>query len=408
MAEIVVMPKIGLTAREAVLREWLVEEGDSVAAGDVLFEIETDKIVSEVESPASGVLLRRIDPDVVVGVGEPIAVIGEPGEDVAGITLFAAAPPTEEGSETGRSEEAEEREAATGSAAAVGDVRPKASPMARKRAKQLGVDLTTVAGSGPGGRITMKDIDDAAAALSRGGTATLAGSPGPTAARAAGGRSEEPSRLRIAIAAAMLLSAAVPQFSLERDVDVDDLRSILASNSMGLDASLSFADAIGVATARAIGRHAVFLRQWDEGSFRYADGVHLGLAVAVEDGLIVPVLRDADRLSIEAFSAARRNLQARTLAGKLGADEASGAVFTISNLGPFGVDRFRALVNPPESGILAVGRARSVEGRLVLTLSLTADHRVVDGAQGARLLGEIARYLEEPDGHRELFASPAG
>jgi pyruvate dehydrogenase E2 component (dihydrolipoamide acetyltransferase) len=205
----------------------------------------------------------------------------------------------------------------------------------------------------------------------------------------------------------MSLSAAVPQFSLERDVDVDDLRSILAGSSMGLDASLSLADAIGVATARAIGRHEVFLRQWDEGSFRYADGVHLGLAVAVEDGLIVPVLRDADRLSVEAFSAARRDLQARTLAGKLGADEASGAVFTISNLGPLGVDRFRALVNPPESGILAVGRARSVEGRLVVTLSLTADHRVVDGAQGARLLGEIARYLEEPDGHRELFASPA-
>lgn len=404
MAEIVVMPKVGLTAREAVLREWLVEEGDSVAAGDVLFEIETDKMVAEVESPASGVLLRRIDPDVVVGVGEPIAVIGEPGEDIAGITLFAGAPPPEGGSETGRSEEAEGREAATGSAADVGDVRLKASPVARKRAKQLGVDLTTVAGSGPGVRITMRDIDDAAAALSRGGTATSAGSPASTAARA-DGRSEEPSRLRIAIAAAMSLSATVPQFSLERDVDLDDLQSIMADRAMGLDDSLSLADAIGVATARAIGRHDVFLRQWDEGSFRYSDGVHLGLAVAMEDGLIVPVLRDADRLSVEAFSAARHDLQARTLAGKLGADEAFGAVFTISNLGPFGVDRFRALVNPPESGILAVGRARSVEGRLVVTLCLTADHRVVDGAQGARLLGEIARYLEEPDGHRELFAS---
>jgi pyruvate dehydrogenase E2 component (dihydrolipoamide acetyltransferase) len=279
--------------------------------------------------------------------------------------------------------------------------------VARKRAGQLGVELTTVAGSGPGGRITMKDIDDAIAARSHQGTATPAGSPALTTVRAAGGRSEVPSRLRSAIATAMSLSAAVPQFSLERDVDVDDIRSILAG-SIGRDVSPSLADAIGVATARAIGRHEIFLRQWDEGLFRYADGVHLGLAVAVEDGLIVPVLRDADRLSVEAFSIARRDLQARTLAGKLGSDEVFGAAFTISNLGPFGVDRFRALVNPPESGILAIGRARGVEGRLVVTLTLTADHRVVDGAQGARLLGEIARHLEEPVGRQELFASPAG
>jgi pyruvate dehydrogenase E2 component (dihydrolipoamide acetyltransferase) len=225
--------------------------------------------------------------------------------------------------------------------------------------------------------------------------------------RPSGGRVEEPTRLRTAIAAAMSISATVPQFSLERDVEITDLRKILADRSVGLDASLSLADAIGVATARAIGRHTVFLRQWDEGAFRHADGIHLGIAVALDDGLIVPVLRHADGLSIEEFSSARRDLQDRTLAGKLGADESAGAVLTISNLGPFGVDRFRALVNPPESGILAIGRARSIEGKLIVTLDLSADHRVVDGVQGARLLGEIARLLEEPDGHRELLATPS-
>jgi pyruvate dehydrogenase E2 component (dihydrolipoamide acetyltransferase) len=391
MAEIVVMPRIGLTAREGLLRVWLVEEGESVDAGHVLFEVETDKIVIEVESPASGILLRRIAADVVVGVGQPIAVIGASGEDVSGVELFSAdlTPTGEEVSDLGTIGP-EGLEATVDIAGDAG--RLKASPVARKRAKQLGVDLATIAGSGPGGRITTSDIDDAVV------------SPHP---RPSGGRVEEPTRLRTAIAAAMSISATVPQFSLERDVEITDLRKILADRSVGLDASLSLADAIGVATARAIGRHTVFLRQWDEGAFRHADGIHLGIAVALDDGLIVPVLRHADGLSIEEFSSARRDLQDRTLAGKLGADESAGAVLTISNLGPFGVDRFRALVNPPESGILAIGRARSIEGKLIVTLDLSADHRVVDGVQGARLLGEIARLLEEPDGHRELLATPS-
>lgn len=403
MAEIVVMPKIGLTAREALLRDWLVQVGDPVAAGNVLFEIETDKIVSEVESPATGVLLRRIDPDVVVGVGEPIAVIGEPGEDVSGIELFIPKGEAEETTASASTGAANEgSEARPGPASDASDLRLKASPVARKRAKELGIDLARVVGSGPGGRISVKDIEDATPAPG-GGVASPAA---PAITHFHGARTEEPSRLRKAIAEAMSLSAAIPQFSLERDVDVTDLRSMLSGGSTGLVSSLSLADAVGVAAAQAISRHEVFLRQWDEGWFRYADGVHLGLAVAVDDGLIVPVLRHADRLSVEAFSAARRDLQERTLAGKLGAGESGGAAFTISNLGPLGVDRFRALVNPPESGILAIGKARSIQGRLIVTLDLSADHRVVDGAQGARLLGEIARLLEEPGGRRELLATP--
>jgi pyruvate dehydrogenase E2 component (dihydrolipoamide acetyltransferase) len=401
MAEIVVMPKIGLTAREALLRDWLVQVGEPVAAGNVLFEIETDKIVSEVESPATGVLLRRIDPDVVVGVGEPIAVIGEPGEDVSGIELFIPKGVAEETTASASTGAANEGSEARPGPAYASDVRLKASPVARKRAKELGIDLARVVGSGPGGRITVKDIDATPAQV--GGVASPAA---PAITHFHGARTEEPSRLRKAIAEAMSLSAAIPQFSLERDVDVTDLRSMLSGGSTGLESSLSLADAVGVASAQAISRHEVFLRQWDEGSFRYVDGVHLGLAVAVDDGLIVPVLRHADRLSVEAFSAARRDLQERTLAGKLGAGESGGAAFTITNLGPLGVDRFRALVNPPESGILAIGKARSIQGRLIVTLDLSADHRVVDGAQGARLLGEIARFLEEPGGRRELLATP--
>ncbi len=402
MAEIVVMPKIGLTAREALLREWLVEEGASVVEGAPLFEIETDKIVSEVESPASGILLRRIDPDVIVGVGEPIAVIGESDEDVSGIRLFSPRDTAvQTGAVTQSGDSPEQPETSRGEAS---DIRLKASPLARRRAAELGVDLATIAGSGPGGRITMKDIEDAAQAPASGAAVTAISVP-PTPAA---GRTEEPSRLRKAIASAMSVSAAIPQFSLDRDVEVTNLRSVLAGRSIGLESPLSLVDAVGVATARAIVKHEAFQRQWEDGWFRYTDGVHLGIAVAVEDGLIVPVLRDADRLTIEAFSMARRDLQARTSAGRLRAEESTGAVFTVSNLGPLGVDRFRALVNPPESGILAIGRARSMQGRVMMTLSLSADHRVVDGAQGAHLLMDIARFLEDPEGLSELFSRPPG
>jgi pyruvate dehydrogenase E2 component (dihydrolipoamide acetyltransferase) len=155
------------------------------------------------------------------------------------------------------------------------------------------------------------------------------------------------------------------------------------------------ADAIGVAAARAIRVHSAFLRSWADGAFARHDDVHLGVAVAVDDGLIVPVVRRADRMGAGTFAAVRRSLQERTRAGKLASAEVTGAVFTISNLGPLGVDRFRALVNPPESAILGIGRVREISGRRIVSLSLSADHRVVDGAQGARLLGEIARQLEE-------------
>lgn len=390
MAEVVVMPKIGLTAREAVLRDWLVEEGERVSEGDPLFEIETDKIVTEIESPASGVLLRRIDADVTVEVGSPIAVIGEPNEDVSNVSLFDAAATVE----TEVIAQTVIDEPAVRMPEDVGDIRINASPVARKRARELEIDLSTIQGTGPGGRITHKDIEatqheDAAATLPSAGTRD--------------GKLEEPSKLRRAIAEAMSLSAMVPQFSLERELDVTTLREILAAHSLGLAKSISVADAIGAATARAIRGTEVFLRSWEEGRFRYADGVHLGLAVAVEDGLIVPVLRDADKISVKAFAVKRRDLQDRTFEGRLTAEESAGAAFTISNLGPLGVDRFRALVNPPESGILALGRAREVDGRLLVAMNLSADHRVVDGAQGALLLAEIARLIEDPEGQAELF-----
>jgi pyruvate dehydrogenase E2 component (dihydrolipoamide acetyltransferase) len=374
VAEVVVMPKLGLTAKEALLSTWLVEVGGTVAVGDPLCEIETDKITNEMESPGAGTLLARIDPDVVVPVGAPIAVIGAPGEDVADISLFATPAPAGAASAEGDPAESAVAPAETGVAPAPGAGRIAASPVARRRAEELGVPLESILGTGPGERITLDDVEAAGVR----DTAVV---------------SEEPSRLRRAIAEAMSLSAAIPQFTLEREVDVTDLLERLEGSA---DPQVpSVADAIGVAAARAIRVHSAFLRSWADGAFARHDDVHLGVAVAVDDGLIVPVVRRADRMGAGTFAAVRRSLQERTRAGKLASAEVTGAVFTISNLGPLGVDRFRALVNPPESAILGIGRVREISGRRIVSLSLSADHRVVDGAQGARLLGEIARQLEE-------------
>lgn len=399
MAEVVVMPKIGLTAREALLRDWLVDVGAEVAAGDPLCEIETDKIVNEMESPASGVLLKRTEIELVVPVGQPIAVIGVLGEDVDDIALFTGQEVDAEAQAA--PEEANDRSPALAAeSSAAREVRAEGrsatSPVARRRARELGVDLGTVVGTGPGGRVTRDDVE--AAAVAR--PAASIEEPGATT-------TEQPSKLRLAIAAAMAASASVPQFSLERDVDITDVLSRLRSRSEDRERSISIADAIGLATARAIRNHPEFLRSWSDGTFEVSVDVAIGLAVAVDDGLIVPVLHGADRLDLEAFSEQRRNLQERTQEGRLTTRESSGAVFTISNLGPLGVDRFRALVNPPESGILALGRAREHDGRSIMTLTLSADHRVVDGAQGAGLLGTIAGLLEGTDGVDELLVPPA-
>lgn len=400
MAEIVVMPKMGLTAREGRIESWLVEVGGQVGVGDALLEVETDKVTAEIESPASGVLLRRTDAGLVVAVGEPIAVIGEAEEDVSSIELISldrqrSSPAS--GVVTGEPATGPERRDAVR-----GDPRMKVSPVARKRAAMLGVDLSTVQGSGPGGRITVSDVEDAAV----GPRATVM--PAAVEAGAPPDRRVEASRLRKAIAATVSLSAAVPQFSLERDVDVGGLSRSLAERFAAASPKPGLADAIGVATARAVRRHEEFLRQWDDGWFRYVEGVHLGIAVALGDGLVVPVIRDADRLSIDGFAAVRRQVQKDAIDGKLGSAAVAGAAFTISNLGPFGVDRFRALVNPPESGILALGRARDVMGRLTITLCLSADHRVVDGLQGARLLDAISLQLEDPAAWDEVFGAAPG
>lgn len=206
---------------------------------------------------------------------------------------------------------------------------------------------------------------------------------------------EQPDRMRRGIAATMTASASIPQFSLERDIEVsffeERLAGVIPSDPTTRP---TIGDAVTAVLARALPGHPAFMRSWIDDVFHLHHVVNMGVAVALPDGLVTPVIAGADRLGVGQLAGIRRSLQHRLGAGeRLSPAEATGATFTITNLGALGIDRFTALVNPPQSGILAIGRTRSLDGGRVLTLTLTADHRVADGAHGARLLAEVADGL---------------
>jgi len=376
----VILPKLGLTMDTGRLIGWLKQEGDRVEAGEILFEVETDKSTMEVESPVSGYVRRLLAAaGDEVPVAQVIALIAttadEPVEVPAAAPAGAVSPtPT-----------------AAPVAPAVGDVpvpggdRVVASPAARKRAVELGVDLATLRPS-RGGRISVEDVEAARPA-----------SPG-------GGASRAPlTRMRRSIAERMTQAFRdVPQFSVSRDVDMTAAREQKAS------AGVSYADVLISVTARTLRDHARLTMRYDPEGLVPSEGVHLGIAVGLPDGLLVPVLRDADTKDLATISRDRAALQDGARAGKLPADSLTGAVFSISNLGQQGVDRFTAIVNPPEAAILAVGRVRdqviAKDGaaviRPVVTLTLSVDHRVVDGAPAAEFLADLAGRLEQGDERR--------
>lgn len=384
----VILPKLGLTMDEGKIVAWRKREGDEVAAGEILFEVETDKATMEVESPAAGFVRR-----VLIGEGQTapvatvIAVITDAADEPVG-DVAPAAPPA--GGASAASTSVRARPSVSPASPADGD-RVRSSPAARKRAQELGVDLATVAGTGPGGRVTIENVE---AAASQGSGArspqAAAAAPAATAAPTPGERRVPLTRMRRAIAEAMSRSAReVPQFHLSRDVDVT------AADARRRQEGVSYTDVLVAASAQALRTHERFRSRFDGDAVVVSEAVNIGVAVALDDGLIVPVLRDADRMDLRSIAAERERLERGARAGKLPADALTGAVFSISNLGTLGVDRFQALVNPPEAAILAVGR---VSARSVLTLTLSVDHRVADGADAARFLSDIAAWLETGGG----------
>jgi len=394
----VVMPKLSEAMETGKIIKWLKKEGDRIQGGDILAEVETDKADVEMEAFGAGVLRKIFVPaGETAPVGSLIGVIAEPNEDIAGLLAgapAAVAAPAAPGPESRRPEPV-----ASVVPAATGGGRVKASPLAKKIAAQSGVDLRVIQGSGPGGRIVRRDVEAAAA-----GPVWSA----PAAATAPGSEYEDVplSQMRAIIAKRMPLSKApVPHFYVASDVAMDrasDLREAL--NALEGQPKISVNDLVVRACALALLAHPGVNASFQGEAIRVFHVAHIGIAVALEEGLITPVLRDCHAKSLTQIAVEARDLAERARARKLRASELSGATFSISNLGMFDVAAFSAIINPPEGAILAVGSVRKVpvvDGDAVtvgrrMALTISCDHRVMDGAMGARFLQDVKRLLEAP------------
>jgi pyruvate dehydrogenase E2 component (dihydrolipoamide acetyltransferase) len=409
----VVMPKLSEAMETGKVIKWLRLEGDRVQGGDVLAEIETDKADVEMEAFGSGVLRKIVVPaGERAPVGSLIGVIAEPGEDISAVLATApavavAAPPAPPPAAAAAAPAARLAAVPASSVLTAETERVKASPLARKIAAQAGVDLRLVPGTGPGGRIIRRDVEAAAAVPA---VATVPAASAAASMPAAPAPEYEDVRLtpmRAMIARRMPLSKApVPHFYVTTEVAMDrasDLREEL--NALEGQPRISVNDLIVRACAQALLKHPGVNASFQGESIRVHHRVHMGIAVALDDGLITPVLRDAHARSLTEIAVAARDLGERARARRLRAPEMSGATFSISNLGMFDVLEFSAIINPPEGAILAVGAIRRVpvveeSGAITvgrrMAMTLSCDHRAMDGAMGARFLQDVKRLLEAP------------
>jgi pyruvate dehydrogenase E2 component (dihydrolipoamide acetyltransferase) len=444
----VVMPKLSDAMETGKVIKWLKKEGDAVKGGDVIAEIETDKANVEIEAFGTGVLRKiLVGEGGQVPVGELIGVIADPAEDVSGVAAAPAKPapppapapasaaprptPVPAAAPAGPLPAMESYRSvpattavvtmapAAASIAAPAGGRVKASPLARKIAGQTGVDLRLIQGTGPGGRIIRRDVEAA--------QAVPPPAPAPAISRPAGaGAPPQPARpefivpprpevefedvpmspMRAAIAKRMPMSKApVPHFYVTSEVDMDPAWALREQlNGLEGQPKISVTDMVIKATALALLKNPGVNAQLNGQAIRVHHRAHIGVAVALDQGLITPVLRDCDVKPLGRIAVEARDLAARARGGKLRAQEMSGATFSISNLGMFDVEEFSAIINPPEGAILAVGSVLQkpvvddgeirVGRRMKMTIS--CDHRVMDGAMGARFLQDLKRLLEEP------------
>ncbi len=451
MATIIEMPKLSDTMTAGTLVKWLKNEGDAISVGDMLAEVETDKATMELESFEEGVLLKRLVGDgAEVPVGSPVAAIGEKGEKFDESSVKSETPakdsdkdskdsdrkqkdeqPSEkeskESDEKGKKETSEKESSSEEAASAdqdEGDAeesskRVKISPLARKLAREHGLPVESLKGSGPGGRIVKADV---LAAVEKGGVKTdkpPAPSPEASLPAVSGGAIAEArdipvSNMRGTIARRLLESKTqIPHYYLEAEVDAGPLLKVRAAINASLKdvppekggAKLSVNDFVMKACAEALRRVPAVNASWEGSSIKQHPAAHVSFAVAIEDGLITPVIFNAHAKTLRHISAETKALAAKAKAKKLKPEEFSGGTFCVSNLGMFGIDRFSAIINPPNAAILAVGGTRKIPvvnardeieigHRMVLTLS--CDHRVVDGAMGAEFLSALRELLENP------------
>jgi pyruvate dehydrogenase E2 component (dihydrolipoamide acetyltransferase) len=428
---------MGLTMTEGTVMRWLKQEGDRVSKGEPLLELMTDKVTVEVEAPASGTLSRVFHREnAVVPVGEPLAWISSPDEmaalaenmpeaEASKVTPVARSIATEAGialhNVQGTGERGATREDVASYVSSSGEKTPaqasevvRASPAARRVARELGVELAAVKGSGPDGRITEEDVRQSARTLTK--------APYQDAIAA-----EKNVSLHVPPPSVETLSATLPvrgirQVMAERmttsftstphfylTVELDGAALLKLSQRFKKDvpeteAQITVTDLLVKFVAAALAEHPFANASWKDGAIERFNQVNIGIATATEQGLVVPVIKGADHLNLKAIAQARYELVSRARAGKLTMEDVSGGTFTISNLGMYGVDLFAGIINPPQSALLAIGRIKErpygIDGQVrihpTFYATLSVDHRVMDGAQAAILLQRIGELVEEP------------
>ena len=415
MADFVQLIQLSPTMEEGLIVSWSKKPGDKISTGDIIAEVETDKATMEMESYFDGILLEIFVPaGSTAKVGTALAVIGKAGESYSipgAAPAKAAAAPAAAPSPTAA--------APAPAAAPVATGRLLSSPLARKVAQEAGVAIETLQGSGPAGRIIRRDVEAAATApVAAAPAAPRAATPAPAprstqpgAIRTAPeGRVEPLSQMRKAISRNLTAAWTAPAFTLTREVAMEatlaarqQVNEALAAQKS--DTKVSVNDFVVAAAARALRDVPEMNAAYVEETLHLYDSVDIGIAVAIEGGLITPVIRDADRKGLRALAEEAKALAERGRNKKLAPHEFTGATFSISNLGMFGIDHFTAVLAPPAAGILAVGRTRAIpvvdaKQNLVvgqrMNVTITCDHRAVDGAVGARFLQRFAAYLESP------------
>lgn len=411
-AAIIRMPKMSDTMEEGVLVSWQKKVGDKVKSGDILAEVETDKATMELEAYDEGTLLYQgVEAGASVPVDGIIAVIGEEGADYqallnsdGGVTADQAEQPVAVADEKPAATETASESASTSS----GD-RLKASPLAKKLAKEKGIDIAKVTGSGENGRIVKRDVDGfVPAAAPKTEAKPAPAQPATVAApQASGGYDDLPiSQMRKTIARRLSESLfTAPHFYVTMEINMDKAMALRPQLNESSPAKISFNDMVIKAAALALKKHPEVNSAWLGDKIRRYHYVNIGVAVAVDEGLLVPVVRDADKKGLSAISGEVKTLAGKAKDKKLQPSDWEGNTFSISNLGMFGVDEFTAIINPPDSCILAVGGIKKVaafkeDGTVypvnIMKVTLSADHRVVDGALAASFLQTLKGYLESP------------
>jgi pyruvate dehydrogenase E2 component (dihydrolipoamide acetyltransferase) len=410
----VTLPRLGQGMESGTIVRWLKAEGDAVEKGEVLYELDTEKATQEVEADASGVLLKILAGEgEEIEVGKPIAVIGEPGEEYSPPDSddSAAEEPPRASTEVEEKEVEEEveEEAATPSPPepqaaeeSKNGGRVKASPLARRIARERGIDLSSLSGTGPEGRIVAEDVERAEKTAAPAAAAVSAQAPPPGEVEVV-----PLTGMRRAIARRMTEAWQAPVFQISMTADMTSavrLREGLVARMAEGDAKPTYSDLLTKVCAVALMRHRAVNALFAEDEIHLLPTANVGFAVAVPNGLVVPVQRSCETKTIPQIANERAELVSRTRDGRLRQEDLEGGTFTISNLGMYGVERFVAVLNPPQAAILAVGaigeRAVVRDGELVarpvLELTLTCDHRTVDGATASEFLRTVKQFLEEP------------